>query len=536
MFTDLGCIAATKINLDTMRNNISNAKTGIKYYTSCNNQPGECIDIFSDTQVQMLQAVALAQEYIKTKQNIDIICSATYRTDWNDDYIKCSDVTGSTNYYEFKFDDVKESTDSTIQQNVADALCKIHHGTYNNTCSLRNEYTNALKASIEKFGYNTVCNQYIGVNSNYSTCNILFNSKNSSDYKLKTAFGINPRKFINLQLQADADLKFLLKRYTKRQVESEGQTLTQFECANSFQIYETNDLFNAKDDIITCTANGEQIDFLFDDINENFDYQANAGTAGLTCIADSGGIFDGRNCNGLTYEQCIAMDNKIPGGTTWDIALDTCTLNDANTAANIDEFTEHLVNSGIATGFVTITILTGGSTIFIVAGIAGAAGTSISATVQNEKEKETREFIASSTRCKTSDCAETALNTFITNISYYHDDISGQLLDAVDEELARLFNLLPENSTTITDAIQQTKSQQNISNFANWPVTEQIGLASGVLTTIGAIGSINTGFKTGWSAIVNALKRRQPTPRTLHIIIDTIAAADGGNTTLSISQ
>ena len=66
-------------------------------------------DFFNYTNVQMIQAVELAKLYAKKKWGDDgVVCSNTYNKAENDYWLSCkSTKTGA--FYEFKFDDVKES-------------------------------------------------------------------------------------------------------------------------------------------------------------------------------------------------------------------------------------------------------------------------------------------------------------------------------------------------------------------------------------------------------------------------------------------
>ncbi len=512
------CCANDKIDISVMQANLQNPQTNITYHKSCDGAPGICEDRFAKTQVQMLQAVALAQEYAKIKYGHDIVCSAVYRTQLNDDYIKCSDKTGAPNYYEFHFDDVKESIDSTIQRNVADALCTMHHGTYNLNCSIRNEYIDGLKSSVARFGYGTVCNPDNAINRHYSKCNILFNTRDASDYDLKTAFGIDPRKFMYLQLQSAADMKFLLKRYTQRQVESSGQTLTHFECADSFQTYKTGNTFNnPKDDIISCQANGKQIDFLFDDINEAFDYQAQAGTSGLNCIADSGGTFDGKNCHGLTREQCTALNEHIP--TKWDTTFDTCILTDASKAATINTIADYTKIVGTGAILVAITVATGGAgTMAIIAatgtGIA-TTGSLVTTSTQLYSDSKARDFIAKSANCKTSDCAEDTLEYFIKETAAFYADQDNQLWGTLDEELNRILNLLPPDSKFHKTLYETIANQQDIENYMNWPLAKKLELTGQVLIITGSVMGITGAIGQHWNALINGFKGLVPTSKAL---------------------
>lgn len=512
------CFATDKIDISVMQSNLENPQKNIIYYKSCDGEPGTCEDQFSKTQVQMMQAVALAQEYAKIKYGHDIVCSAIYRKKNNDDYIKCSDKTGAANYYEFKFDDVKESIDSTIQKNVADALCTMHHGTYNHNCSIRNEYTDDLKSSVSHFGYTTVCNPDIAINRNHSICNIIFNTRDASTYELKTAFGIDPRKFMYLQLQSAADMDFLLKRYTQRQIESSGQTLTQFECADSFQTYKTgNTINNPKDDIISCIANGKPIDFLFDDINEAFDYQAKSGTSGLKCIADSGGTFDGKNCHGLTEKQCTELNNQIP--TKWDTTLDTCVLTDANKAATINNIADYAKIIGTGAALITITITTGGAGTMAIIAATGTslatAGSLITTSTQLHSDSKARDFIAISAKCTTSDCAEDTLKYFINETAAFYDEQNNQLWTTFDEELNRILGLLPENSKFHESLYKTIAEQQDIENYMDWPLSKKLELTGKVWIATGSVMGITGAIGQHWASLINGFKGMVPASKAL---------------------
>lgn len=538
VYTD--CNAAqyvNKIDPQIMLQNINNAgKIPPQYKNSCDGQPGTCVTLYDDINVQMMQAVQIAIEHVKQTKGWDLTCSATYRTDWNDDYIKCGD-TNPNHAFEFQFDDVTESIDSTIQENIARAICKIYTGKRNvsgTKCNLETDMVAPFSESIRKFGYSVLCTPEKNT-SNQSVCQVVFNYL-PSGYELKTAFGINNRKFHNLQLQSASDLHFLLERYTKSMIEQDGQTLESFECNHSFNTYETDELLNPKDDILTCTANGKQIDFLFDDLNEAFDYQAQSGTAGLKCIADAGGTFDGQNCHGLTIEQCTELNTYLPGGTKWDTTLDTCILNDAKTASKINQYTDSAKTVLIATSFATITVLSGGTATVVIVGItAGMAGSAINITAQNKKESEIRKFIANSSKCTEKICAQEHLKTFIEQISQYHNDIDGQLLDAIDDEIVRLLELNPD--ITIQAIENAMENSDGFRNISNWTATEWLGFSGNVLSAMGAVVSIGSGVKTGWGAIIKMIRNKQPTTKVMKLIADTASAInDSSSPVVQIQQ
>lgn len=534
-FTCANCFAAQSIlktSADAMQAFMNRYKEKYndmpRFKKSCAGAGGTCVTAYKDINVQMLQALQIATEHVKRNKGWNVECSPTYRTDWNDDYIKCGD-TDPTHAFEFQFDDIKESFDDTIQENVANAICKMYAGQRLSSvigCSVLTERATPFAESINSFGYTAKCDPAKNFPGRH-LCSVNFNARSGNT--LRTTAGINNKKFHNLHIQSNHDLLFLLKRYTERMIKESGGTLAAFECNKSFNTYYTDEFFNPKDDILTCYVNGNPVDFLFDDMNEALDYEANSGTAGLNCIADAGGTFDGKNCHGLTREQCNELNSKLPGGTTWDTTLDTCILNDAQTASKLNQYVNEATNSLIATGLITITILTAGSvTVILVASVAGVAGTGLSMQAQRNKEAETRQFIANSSKCTQEDCALGHLKTFIEQISQYHNDLDGQLLDAIDEEIERLLRL---NPTILETAINQAKeNSDSFANIANWTSTEWMGFTGNVLSTIGAVAGITSGAKTGWQAITHFLKSKQPTPKTIQLIADTASTIDGSKT------
>ena len=532
LFCGPHCFGANKIDTATMRKNLKNGAKQVYFYDSCNNGVGTCIDTFKDTNVQMIQAVGIAEEYIKHHHNHNVICSAKYRTDWNDDYIKCSDKTGAKNYYELQFDDIKESIDNKIQQDVFMAICKTYDGEKrekSNACFFdmhtHNINHNDFIKSLAKFNYSSTCKPYFGYGQKLSDtyiCSPEFNSKNASDYQLKTAFGIDPRKFAHLQLKSGADLEFLLKRYTQNQITAAGQKMASFSCAKSFQTYYTGNNFNnRKEDILTCTANGKEIDFLFDDMNENLDYESDAGTAGLNCIAAAGGVFDGKRCNGLTRTQCDELNKKVP--TKWDTTFDTCVLTDAEYATTLNDAAN--IAGIVATGaaLATITVVTGGGGAMVIiaalgTGIATTGSTVIAATELHNNSKA-RDFLAKSANCKTSDCAEDTLTYFIKETAAYYEEKDTQLWTAMDEELNRILNLLPADSRPMKSLSETISEQQDIKNFLNWPLSRQIELAGQAWVIIGSVMGIAGTVGQHWGSIVDIFKKMGNTSKAITGII-----------------
>lgn len=107
-----------------------------KYYEVCGTDKGKskgtelCIEVFDDVQVQLAQAQSLAEEYAKVKYDDDVRCSKAIRESGNDHYIKCTSY-DKTRFYEFRFDDAKESNylqNAFVRKEFGRGLCIIYGG------------------------------------------------------------------------------------------------------------------------------------------------------------------------------------------------------------------------------------------------------------------------------------------------------------------------------------------------------------------------------------------------------------------------
>lgn len=116
---------------------IGAANDQYRYYEVCgkdrdDNDPNKhCVDnVFTDIEVQFAQAKNLAKEYAFIKYKDEIFCSSDIDKRGKDDYIKCTSKINPV-YYEFKFDDAKESNSSGgkyVQQEFARGLCLVYGG------------------------------------------------------------------------------------------------------------------------------------------------------------------------------------------------------------------------------------------------------------------------------------------------------------------------------------------------------------------------------------------------------------------------
>ena len=470
----------------------------VNFRLSCNGDGGVCVRTYRNTQVQMLQAQQIAIEHIKMNKGYDIHCSMNYRTESNDDYIKCTDYKG--HFYEFQFDDIKESFDDTIKYSVASSMCRLYNGTVQipEICDIKKDHADKFRMSLQKFGYDADCHQTYPQHPD-KRCEVNFISRRG---KLRTAYNIINDKFKHLHVRSNADLIFLLKRYAQRMVKESGKTFdsNDFKCNNSFNTYYTDSFTNPKNDILTCYVNGKPVDFLFDDVNEALDYEANSGTAGLTCIADAGGTFDGKSCNGITKDQCIRLGRKVPGGVTWDNTLDTCMLKDASKAQAINDAISDIVAVGTAVATLIITVTTAGTgTVGIIAvygATATTAGTVMAVNVQHSKEEEIREIMSRIMGCNDTACAQVLFNEFLNEHVQYIDDLDEQLLSATDDMTAHLIELLLNEQNSKKDFMNMIDNalaeSNNIANIANWAPLEIAGFTAKIFQAVGSALSLGS--------------------------------------------
>lgn len=408
---------------------------------------------FNWTNVQMQQAVVLAQEYARVKWNDEIICSQNYRKKGNDDWISCkSPTTGA--FYEFKFDDVRESIDVDIQRDIADAICKLHGGQPSGTwCNTDETTCNKVNASAEKFGYNA---EYVteGVPDH---CIVLFNTVTDPN-ELRTACGINNFEFCGGQ-QANTSLSLIdgLKQYIAGKCGTTPATIT---CDAGFKTYTGKgcavNKFAAKDDIITCYYNGQPIDLVFDDVNELSKRQANSAEQSLICI-NANGTFDGKNC--VAADQAICEELQAQNEVScpqckdiyWDSTNKLCVLPDSKAATNTQNAIKIGTIAGLTVVGVVSGIFTGGTSTAAIAGYVlvtlGGAAVITSESVMTFGifdpfvEKAQQCFINNDAKC-----AEDLIVNELNRMQGYKEEFTEAQQKALDEILARLVEMIPDDS------------------------------------------------------------------------------------------
>lgn len=529
---DQADVAQQQAARDKQQDAIDKAKiAALKYYEVCGDGKGKsggkeyCVDdFFNWINVGMLQATGLAKEYALVKYGQVVECSSSYRSSWNDDYVKCASTDGK-NFYEFKFDDVTESIDNTIQGDVQAGVCKIHGSNYTKagctgggtnvssqmicwsaSCAADTGKCSKIDKSLQRFGYNSSFGD--------GKCNILFNTVRDEE-SLRTAFGIQNKAFCHgIQVRGSAEITKYLEEYIRSNATA---SISSVKCDASYKTYTgtgcgVNGFTNLKDDILTCYANGQPIDFVFDDLSENWNSYDKGGRQGMSCIV-SGGTYSGKQCIGLSEQQCVNLAQANLKDCTgckaakWDSESQSCILPSSSQATNLEKGVRiGTIVAGVAAGAV-LTIASGGTAtpVLVLVLIEGTGG-AIEIASELKMAAVAQEFLTNSNRCKSATCAESMVKENLQRMSNLASRFTDAEINAIDSEMARLINLLPADS----QIYKKTLAENSLGFFDSnsWEpeqVWSAIGIGlqlTGLVTAIGRtavnkLGRATDAFKNG---------------------------------------
>lgn len=470
----------------------------LHYYEVCGDDKGKsggteyCVEnVFNWTNVQMLQAVALAQEYALVKHQHEIICNDETRTSFNDDYVKCTSKDGNY-FYEFQFDDVKETWDNDIQINVRTALCEIHNGdssvdgTYCKNIS-QNLCDGAFKRSAEKLGYTSEWK---------NGCHLKDLVQETEDDSIAQVPGIDSFVFYSgIQIQANTTIIARLQQYVSTMM---GNALKSFSCVKNprqMEKIKDHDVQGTTDDVLRCTINRDTpIDFVFNDMSEFSDTYHQGGMQSIDCRV-VGGEYNGRDCMYLTEEKCNELRSLNADGCPfcrgifWDGMV--CRLPSAAAATELENNIEVYSLVGAAAAGVVITIATGGTAAPALALLAvetAGAGIEIATTAMIHNAGE--EFLNASQQCKDATCAESMLKSDLQRMANLANDLPDATVNGIDAELARLIELIPADSQFYQDVIQNGSStadnQKGFFDAQSWE-PEQVWRAVGITLQLASI-------------------------------------------------
>ena len=495
-------------NTDATAPTAATATTPIKlqYFAVCKDAKGKsggteyCIDKpFNRTNVQMLQATALAAEYALVKNGHDVRCENEWRKSGNDDWFSCTSV-DNKHFYEFKFDDVVESVDDTIQSSVRHALCESIYDGHRNTiteCILPNATDRKhLIDSASKFGITAYekDNRYV----------IMPPNRNST-YTTKKIDDIDPFAFYSRAIQIRANGQMIDGLYEYAALQLAPRAIKTFTCnRNPVHISQKIDdrkIRGTSDDVLTCYIDGTPVDFVFDDMSEASKKLSRGGYSNMNCTV-AGGAYNGSECMYIGETQCKRIQklsaatmpsNKLP---FWNSNTQQCEL---PAAADATEYQRNM-NIGIMVGGIivgaVVTVATGGTAAPVLALVAVETAGGVIEITQTQKIYDAiDEFLAESQKCNNASCAESMLRANLQRMSNMTFDMTDAQLNGIDHELARLASLIPSDSQFYQDVLQNgTSTADNHKGFFDpdsWEpeqVWRAVGITLQLASLIGGIG------------------------------------------------
>lgn len=530
----------------TFSNNIcrcSPSKTSdlppLVYYQVCGNDQGKtdgdeiCVDeFFEDTRVQPNQAIALASEYARVKENDEnIICNETPRSCrinivTNGDCIQCTSRGAEKKYYEFRFRRVDATGDANIQQSVLTSLCKLYDtnvsvgiagfipgnpitpGSAYRFCRTDDSTVcQKINDSAARFGYQAqmglveVSDRRSVLQKHDDVC-VLLRSVTSVD-NLRTMDDIDPYYFKNqgIQLQLGPEMETRICTYVKNTIYP--TELTDCRCNdNTTPIRNVTSRLTVRpnDDVITCRINGQTVDFVFDDLSEASNINRRAGEQAMDCIVQ-GGTYDGKHCLHLNQEQCNALANANLQScpecrkVKWNPDEEICELPNSESAQNLKRGLEITGQVALITGAAALTIVTGGggAGIVVMVGLETIGG-AMSVVAMDKQHEAAYDFLTESNRCKDPSCAEDLIKTNLQRLANLLKNFDDVQIAAIDTELERLIELLPNDSKLFTEfeSLSPADLQKGFFDPESWEpedVWETVGNVLSITTVIASIGS-----------------------------------------------
>lgn len=449
----------------------------VQYYEVCGDDKNKtggteyCVeDVFyaglnADIKMTMLQAKGLCKEYARIKYNDDIECSNEVRGKIND-YVKCTSKLKPI-YYEFKFDSVTGARlDSILHNSVKYSVCKIHE------TSLGFPKAAGIYYDAKPTDYGAFC-----VTNDAKKCSQINESMNKFAYKsyikdghcvigqrydinkdnLRTAFGINNHNFDSgYQLSAYNDLREKLCDYVKKNANT---TIKTCECDYGFtRVVDNSGLVPEADDVLTCYANEQPIDFIFDDLNENVERLSQGNMEAFNCTV-LGGEYQGKTCFTPDKELCeqiaAATKKECPecAEAYFDAEKNACVL--PNSEAAIQH--QKKVNIGLIVGGAVvgagIIIYTGGTGFAAVAVVLESVGAGMEFGSQLHIDGIADEFFMKANNCNNATCAENLLKEYFQYLSRMTNDLQSGEKKGIDTKMATLVGMLPDDSQFLTDIV-----------------------------------------------------------------------------------
>ncbi len=448
-------------------------KSGV---TPGNGGTGQCFkEEFKKVKVDMRSAPYLAKKLVVNKTGDGVMCAMEEKNWWThnyDDYVPCTSVS-KNKFYEVKFDSVREKNDKTRRDGIVRAVCDVLHnapftaggctggGTnvsaqfvcWEPTCAAANaDACSKIDKDLHDFGFAAKWND--------TKCEISFETIRDTS-GLKTAFGLDRFAFCrDIQIAANASLDSQIEAYVRSHV---NVPVTSFSCVQSDVSYTgggcTTKAGNIRDDVLKCFVNGQEVDFVFDDLSETRKKISDGGYQGISCIA-ADGSFDGKRCQSLNEQGCNIVKQQsasvCPDCKTvyWDADKQVCVLPSAKAATNLQKGLEIAGYTGLVVTAVALTVFSGGSAsgVWVVVanvgtGLTVAGGTMATASkVATEYFVYTDKFASDLNKCLNStdvQCAKDMLQKNLQKMVSYEKNLTNAEKKTLDESFAKLFKKIP---------------------------------------------------------------------------------------------
>ena len=407
----------------------------LNYRKSCRDGGGTCIKQFDNLKTQGAKGREFINAY-GTLKGLNFTCHANADiSKLGQDYIMCS---AGGNAYEFEFDSLNQSPNSTSSNSENTAICELYGGKIVNTgdkytedtwqsCDISSELCKGAVSSLAQRTGHSV--QYQGY------CRLSRGIKEVSTIFLNQIDGIDSRIFYNAGLQMRMDT-------AKPMVEE----------------YLRTNLGIDKDYVISCTVGSQQVDFIFDDLSETFDNDAATGKEAMQCIIN-GGTFKGETCRGPTKEECEKLDAVLRSkgsdkGARYDDDARACILGNAMATYQRNVVAGYVIGAVVIVGGTVLTIASGGAAapvvIVVINGVAMLAtdigiNYAIDANHRRLSEKAAKkfvDFVTDADACTTEQCALEVLEKHYATLSGVMSDLNTDDQAVVDETMDRLIGLI----------------------------------------------------------------------------------------------
>lgn len=427
-------------------------------------------------------------------------------------YTNCN-TTNDKERYTFIFSGV--SNNNTTPENFMRAVCAIYGvkfggqggelGRKQPYCSytyksVDNDPTcNKIDSLAQKFGYTArivrgtgcVLDTTGGVGGNQ-----LAQSGMRSDEKirdLKTAWGIDNSLFANISTNMDEWLYDQMKNIVSNEMKRAGHSdpLVEFECfpTKSFALDRGVEAKLFRDvrgrNVLTCRANGRDIDFIFHNLGHVTKRRANASQEGLTCIFGSNGKYDGRQCWGITEEDCKKLDAAIKEhaetcaqcGAKWlPNPGDTegfCSLTKSTKVEKTNKGLEIAGNIALIAGGAVLTVMSGGMAMpMLVTEIALMGVELTGATVAAAEEKHMRnvaeEFLRKTQYCHDATCAQELLtDSEVHRILNLESNLDDKISNTIDDKMSELLGVIPDDAPLYVALLAGIEDKPNCNFWRN---------------------------------------------------------------------